>query len=165
EVGPGALTSIGQAMEQARAGDTVRVAPGDYAEQIRLKTGVTVVGDQAVLTAAPGAPEPVVTAENIQAARVEGLQIRSEGTYAVGIRVHDSDVDLARMRVSHADRGVVFSGQSKGRLYASAFTANAIPVSVTDSACPQIEHIALDFNKTGIEWRSSKPQPQPEAPK
>ncbi|MBL8218265.1 MAG: hypothetical protein JNL62_03510, partial [Bryobacterales bacterium] len=86
-----------------------------------------------------------------------------DGTYAVGIRVHDSEIDLARLRISHADKGVVFSGKAKGRLYASAFTANAIPVSVVDSASPTIEYLALDFNKAGIQWLSSKPQPQPEA--
>ncbi|MBS1826604.1 MAG: protein phosphatase 2C domain-containing protein [Acidobacteria bacterium] len=165
EVGPGGIASIAQALDKAHSGDTVHVAPGDYAEKIELKSGVTLVGEQAVLVAAPGAAEPVIVADGVSQARVEGLQIRSDGTYAVGIRVHDSSVDLARLRISHADKGVVFSGKSKGRLYASAFTANDIPVSVVDAASPVIEYLALDFNKAGIQWLSSKPQPQPEGAK
>lgn len=165
EVGPGAVVSIARAMDEARAGDTVHVAPGDYAEQVALKDGVTLKGEHAVLVAAPGAAEPVIVADGVRAARVEGFEIRSDGTYAVGIRVHDSEVELARLRISHADKGVVFSGKSKGRLYASAFTANDIPVSVTDAAYPLIEYLALEFNKAGVQWSSSKPQPQPEATK
>jgi len=165
EVGPGGVASIARAMDQARAGDTVHVAPGDYAERVELKDGVALIGEQAVLVASPGAAEPVIVADGVQAARVEGLQIRSDGTYAVGIRVHDAEVDLARLRISHADKGVVFSGTAKGRLYASAFTANDIPVSVVDAASPTIEYLTLDFNKAGIQWLSSKPQPQPEGTK
>lgn len=164
-VGPGGVASISQALDQAKAGDTVHVGPGDYSERVELKDGVTLIGEQATLVGAPGATEPVITADGLSAARVEGLQIRSEGTYAVGIRVHDSNVELSRLRISHADKGVVFSGKSKGRLYAATFTANAVPVSVIDAACPLIDYLKLEFNQAGIEWLSATPQPQPEATK
>ena len=41
-VGTGGFPSIHEALEKARAGDTVEVSSGEYAEQVRLKSGVTV---------------------------------------------------------------------------------------------------------------------------
>ncbi|MGO9258775.1 MAG: protein phosphatase 2C domain-containing protein [Bryobacteraceae bacterium] len=64
-VGQGAAYStIAAAMAEARDGDTVDVMVGDYPEQVRLKSGVTVrshVPREAVLRAAPaaGGPAPV----------------------------------------------------------------------------------------------------------
>src|SRR5262245_34342158 len=45
-VGPGTqfdFNSIGQALEQAQAGDTIEVSPGEYAESVVLKEGVSLV--------------------------------------------------------------------------------------------------------------------------
>src|SRR5437763_11031938 len=67
--------TIAAAMEEARAGDTVEVAVGDYREQVRLKNGVTLrslVPLEATLRAAALSGGPAVVAKDVKRARFSG---------------------------------------------------------------------------------------------
>ena len=159
QVAPGEIPSIAQALEQATAGDTIQVAPGDYREQLHLKEGVRIIGNQAALLAPLASTTPVVDAEGLAYAKLEGFSIPSEGPYDTAVRIHDSNVELERLHVSGARKAAVtFSGNSKGRVYASRFQGNAIAIAVTDEAAPHIDHNVFHANKTAIEWRSSAPR-------
>lgn len=160
QVAPSEIASIAQAVEQARAGDTVSVAPGDYREQIRMKEGVRIAGNQAVLIAGAGSPEAVVVAEGINNGSLSGFTIRSEGPYDRAIRVTNSDVLLERLHISGAQQAAIsIGGKSGGRIYASTLQTNAAGVEVLDEAAPVVEHNVFLGNKAAIVWRSSAVQP------
>jgi serine/threonine protein phosphatase PrpC len=83
KVGAGGFASIGEALAKARPGDTVEVSSGEYAEQIRLKSGVTVRGrlpDVPILRAAPlqNGPAVAIVAEGVQGAHVSRFSIRAD---------------------------------------------------------------------------------------
>jgi hypothetical protein len=119
DVGPRArFRSIGDGLAAARAGDTVRVAPGRYAERVRLKDGVhlaSAVPHQAVL--APG-PEGsgilvAVVAESLGSGGLRGFAILggAGGAIDVGIRAHASRMSIENVVVSGARvAGVTIDG-------------------------------------------------------
>jgi len=159
QVAPSEIVSIAQALEQARAGDTVNVAPGDYREQIRMKEGVRISGHQAVLIAGTGTGEPAVVADGIREGALDGFTIRAEGPYERAIRVRDSTVILERLHISGAQQAAItISGKSSGRIFASTLQANAVGVEVLDESSPVIEHNVFHGNKSAVAWRSSAPQ-------
>src|SRR5579862_2572796 len=91
-VGAGGLAHIGEALAKARPGDTVEVASGEYPEQLRLKSGVTVKGrlpDVPILRAAgmESGPAVAILAEGVAGARLLGFRIRADenAPLAVGL--------------------------------------------------------------------------------
>ena len=68
-------------MAEARPGDTVEVLGGEYREQVRLKSGVTLrsrVPRLAILRAAPLSNGPAVVAEGVSDARINGFLILAD---------------------------------------------------------------------------------------
>jgi len=93
--------SIAAALEKAHAGDTVYVGAGTYAGPVHLKNGVDLLARPEHEAVIDGA----VTADNVRHVRFEGFHVRGPG----GIRIHDSDVALARDEISGAhEAGVIF---------------------------------------------------------
>lgn len=90
--------AIQPALDAAGPGDTVRVAPGAYAGQLALRSGVTLEStggpDGTAITAAQG---PVVAANGVTAAVLRGLTISGENLAAqpVGLDLLDSEVSLS----------------------------------------------------------------------
>ena len=74
---PADQPTIAAAIEAARAGDIVRVAPGVYRETIVMKDGVSIVGAGSDKTTINGSGRgPVVIAENVgPSGRLEGFTI------------------------------------------------------------------------------------------
>ncbi len=117
-VGSGqSFARIGDAVAQARAGDTVEVLAGDYHEQVRLKEGVTVrsrVPREAVLLPVPLSDAPLVVAESVKNGRIAGFLIRADqqAPLSAGIVLTDSDVVVEDMEVTGAGKGIAIHGGS-----------------------------------------------------
>lgn len=139
----GAGVSIAAALERARAGDTVEVLPGEYAERVRLKEGVALVAQrprEAVLRP-PAGGEAAITAARIQGARVWGLKIDGGGALATGIAVENSNIEIQHCEITGARlAGVEYTGVSGGALEGTTIHRNAgAGVIVREPAAPAIE--------------------------
>jgi parallel beta-helix repeat protein len=127
-VGPGGFTSIHEALEKARPGDTVEVSSGEYAEQVRLKSGVTVKSRgpyvAAILRAAPdeGGPGIAMVAEGVKGAHVSGFRILADekAPLAAGLSIADSDLELQDTEIVGANTGIEIRGSSNPVLRANS---------------------------------------------
>jgi PPM family protein phosphatase len=134
---------ISAALDKARSGDTIYVSAGTYVGPVHLKNGVNLVARPAHEAVIDGE----VVAEGVRHVRFEGFQVRGPG----GIRIHDSDVTLARDEVSGANEaGVIFSGTSTGSISACSIHNNAgAGIAVKDSSAPSIENNLVISNGVG----------------
>jgi serine/threonine protein phosphatase PrpC len=170
QVGVEKFATIGAALAEARSGDTVQAAPGQYHECIQMKAGVTVVGDpgKVALLPPPNCGTAAVTAENIQSGRLSGFTIKPDGAYApeIGVLVRDSAIELQFLEITGMRSAAVdFKGSSSGELTGSVLEANpGAGVVVEDAAAPRIERNFIVRNGVrkpdplpGIWYRSSSP--------
>ena len=136
--------TIDGAIEKARPGDTVYVAPGTYTEAIHLKNGVDVVAQHSREAVIEGS----VTADGLQRGRFEGFQVHAAGD--IGIRIHDSDIEIVRNEITSARvAGVEFDGTSRGAIIASWIHDNdGAGIVITDSAAPAVENNLIISNGT-----------------
>lgn len=136
--------TIGGTLAKAHVGDTVYVTPGTYTEAIHLKNGVDLVAQRAHDAIIEG----IVTADSVTRSRFAGFQVRATGDF--GIRIRDSDVDLARNEISRARiAGVEFSGTSRGAIVACWVHDNeGVGIAITDSAAPAVESNLIISNGT-----------------
>lgn len=157
-------SGIAAALAGARAGDTVEVPPGEYAERVHLKEGVALVARQpgAAVIRPPAGSEAgaaAITAANIQNASVWGFKIDGSGdaALATGIAVNNSNVDIHHCEITGARlAGVEYTGVSGGTLEGSRIHHNAgAGVIVRDPAAPSIE------GNTIIENGKAPKRPQP----
>jgi serine/threonine protein phosphatase PrpC len=155
-----AFATIGDAMASALPGDTVLVGPGEYREQLTMKTGVTVrseVRHRAVLRLDDAAPTgPAVTAAGARNARLEGFQIVGDGKLSVGVLVRSGELELEDTRISGAtEAGVDVWGGTTVTLRANEIIDNLGPgVRVRTDARPEILH-----NRIARNGRSPRPAP------
>ncbi len=126
-----AYPSIGEALAQARPGDTVEVARGDYREQISLREGVSLVSaePQGAVIFAPegGGYRAAVVASGITGARLAGFKITGDDARPldVGVRVEDAEVEIERTEVTGAaSAGVEVYGRRSPTLSANWIHAN-----------------------------------------
>jgi serine/threonine protein phosphatase PrpC len=95
---PGAYLTFGAAHTDARAGDTIRVQPGRYAEQLELRRGVTIVSDlphAAVLVAPDGAGAWASVTVWSQGNTLRGFRVSNgAGAGRVGVRVHTGAIEI-----------------------------------------------------------------------
>lgn len=133
--------SIAAALEKARPGDTVAVAPGIYSEAVQLKEGVTLSAQRTHEAVIKGP----VSADGIQHGRLEGFEIRGDD---IGIRIDNSDVVLSRNDVGDGRGvGVEFSGNSRGAIFACVIHNNAGGgVVIGDAAAPAVENNIIEEN-------------------
>jgi len=147
-VGPDAITTIGAALDRARPGDTVEVSPGEYHEDLHLRSGISVVS-----TALHGArilsPNVAVLAEDIHNARFAGFDIAGPGS--VGIRIANSDLRVTDVRVSGMQNaGIEITGTGEPVIQASEIADNpGTGVSVRENARPRLEHNLIRHNGHG----------------
>jgi PPM family protein phosphatase len=143
--------SIARALESARPGDSIRVAPGTYSEAVQLKAGVTLWSELPHKAVIKGP----VSAEGIQQARLEGFEIRGGD---IGIHIKDSDVALSRDDIGNGTGvGVEFSGNSRGAIFACVIHDNAGGgILVDEAAAPAIENNVIENN--GAQHGSSRPE-------
>ena len=152
--GPGAaFSSISDALAQARPGDTVEALTGEYSEQVRLKSGVSLRTRDAILRAAPMGNGPAVIAENVRSARVTGLRIEAGGQapLSAGIVLADSDVELEDVDVAGAGVGIEIRGAASPVLRAnSVHDCSGAGILISGPSQPWISHNTLRGNKTGL---------------
>ncbi len=91
------FASITAALAESQPGDTVDVLPGEYSEQVVMKTGVTLRSRsprEAVLRAG-GSELPVVLADGVKNARLSGFKILpGASTLATGIVLNNAEVEI-----------------------------------------------------------------------
>jgi len=150
KVGPNGISSIGAALDRARDGDTIVVAPGEYHETVVLRSGISVVSTD-LHGAHIFAPDLAVSAEHIHNARFVGFEITGPGR--LGILVADSDVQITDVRVSGMqEAGIEVTGAGASIIQASEFTDNpGIGISVRGGARPRIDHNLIRHNGHGTE--------------
>jgi PPM family protein phosphatase len=143
--GSAGFVSIGEALKQANPGDTIVVAPGDYAEPIRLKEGVTLVSQvsrQAVLRLGADSTENVVAnADKINSGRLAGFRIEgASGPYGIGLQIRDSHLEVDDLEISDAGfAGISISGASTATLRTSHVHDNdGSGIVISDRATPRI---------------------------
>ncbi len=150
--GPGAgMTTIGEAMAQARAGDTVEVLTGEYAEPVRLKSGVTLrsrVPRDAILRAPPLANGPIVEADGVSNARISGFTIRGDDKEPIptAMLLNNSDIEVDDMEISGAGVGIEIRG-GRPSLLGNAIHDCAQGILITGAAAPWLSHNSLQRNK------------------
>jgi parallel beta-helix repeat protein len=153
-VGHGAAySSISEALAQARPGDMVDVLAGEYSEQVRLKSGVSLRTRDAILRAPPLGNGPAVIAENVRNARVTGLRIEAGGQapLSAGIVLADSDVQVEDVEVDGAGIGIEVRGAASPVLRAnSVHDSSGAGILITGPSAPWISHNTLRGNKTGL---------------
>ncbi len=150
------FATISDALASAQPGDTVVVGPGEYAEQIQLRSGVTVTSEmphRAVIRP-PGGGEsaPAVTADGVRGARLLGFQILGEqGRTPIGVMVRNGEVELQDTRISGAmEAGVDVWGGTVVTLRANDISDNpGVGVRVRSSAQPSLLHNAIVRNGRG----------------
>jgi PPM family protein phosphatase len=147
-VGPDAIATIGAALDRARAGDTIEVTPGEYHEDVHLRSGISVVS-----TALHGArilsSNVAVLAEDIHNARFAGFDIPGPGR--VGIRIANSDLGVTDVRVSEMQNaGIEITGTGESVIQASEIADNpGAGISIRGNARPRLEHNLIRHNGHG----------------
>lgn len=151
-VGPGQsfdFATIAQALAKAQPGDTVEVAPGQYAEQIQLRDGVTITSQKPRETLLrPVTAGLAVLATNLKAGRLIGFRIIG------GVRLVDADVEIADTDISGSrEPGIEIRGAARPVLRADFIHDNAGPgISIRDQAAPQIiNNILIRNGRQAIE--------------
>jgi serine/threonine protein phosphatase PrpC len=153
-VGPGqAFTEIGSAVTQAKPGDIVEVAAGEYREQVTLKNGVTLrsrVPLEAILRAAPLSTGPAVIANGVNGARLHGFRIQADAQSPISaaIVLRNSEVEVYDTEISGAGVGIELRGGGGVALVGNTIRECAAEgVLVSGSSTPWISHNALRRNK------------------
>jgi serine/threonine protein phosphatase PrpC len=118
------FSTITEAMDAAQPGDTVEVWPGDYFEQVRLKSGVKLSSwgpYDAELHAAPLSRGPAVIADKVQGARITGFRIVADAQkpLTAGILVGDADVEVSEVEIQGAGVGIEIRGSGNVTLVAN----------------------------------------------
>jgi hypothetical protein len=147
-VGSNAIPTIAAALNRARPGDTIEVTPGEYHEDVHLRSGISVVSTE-LHGARIFSPDVAVLAEDIHNARFAGFDIPGPGR--VGIRIADSDLRVTGVRVSGMQNaGIEITGGGESVLQASEIADNpGTGVSVSENARPRLEHNLIRHNGHG----------------
>jgi serine/threonine protein phosphatase PrpC len=113
--GKGGYRSISEALRHAQPNDTIRIDPGEYAEAIQLKDGVTLESrqlHQAVLRVE--GQESAIFADGVKGAKLLGLRVVSgaQTPLKYGVLVRNSEVDVTSLDISGtAEAGIFISGK------------------------------------------------------
>lgn len=150
------FATIAEALAEARPGQTIEVAPGEYREAVQLRDGVALVSATpggAVLRLPPGTPAetPVVLARGVRDARLFGFRIASDT--AAGLRLAGSAVDVERVEViGAASAGIEITGGDRSTVRFSHVHDNAgAGVVISGASAPRLQSnlIAGNGKKSG----------------
>lgn len=150
--GEGGLPTVAAAMDKATAGDTVLVSPGQYHEAVRLAEGVSLVSEkpqQAIFY--PVGPDPVIRADQVSHGRLEGVLLDdADHLLKTGILLHNADVEITDVEVTHAVNAIEITGNSKASVQACRLYANSgSGMIVRDTAEPRILNNVIARNGDG----------------
>jgi hypothetical protein len=152
-VGANGLRTISAALAQAQDRDTIYVGPGEYPEQLTLKSGVTLSARpprEATLRAAPLSTGPAVVADHVEFARISGFVIKADAQapLSAGIVLTDSSVEVDDTEVGGAEVGIVIRGGGRPILRANSIhDCTGAGVLISGPSTPWISHNALARNK------------------
>jgi len=141
--------SISEAIAAAPEGAEVLVEPGEYREQIRLKTGVRVISQvprSAGLRLPAGASETdaAVVAFEVTDASFSGFRIEGDAATPLGngITVRNSNVALTDVEISGARNAAIeYSGTADGSVVAADLHDNpGAAIVIRAGASPRIAH-------------------------
>jgi serine/threonine protein phosphatase PrpC len=138
--GSGQYTRISEAMSQARAGDTVRVEPGEYAEQVVVADGVDLVArvPGTVTISRPeglhsSVPSLVIRGGSVN--RVAGVQVTSAGVAdAAAISVSGAGVALDMIEIGQHRRAVELAPGSSVTMNGSRVGVGSSLLTVPDTS-------------------------------
>ena len=154
------FATIEAALAEARRGDTVEVLGGEYREQVRLKSGVTLrsrVPRETILRAVPVGSGPAVSAEDVTGARISGFRILADAQMplSAGIVLVNSQVEMDDMEVAGAAIGVEIRGAASPVLRANAIHDSAGEgILISGASTPWLSHNAIQRNgRAGIAAR------------
>ena len=156
--------SIAEALQTARAGTTIVVAPGEYREMLRLKSHVRVVSQErngAVLRLPGSAPETAaaIVASDVQEAAVEGFRVVGDAATPLGTAVTmiGSSVSLSQMTVTGARRAAIDVGPgSHATVTASDIQDNAgVALAIRRGGQATLSHNV--FTRNGAAAPASRP--------
>jgi len=149
--------SIGEAIAAATAGAEILVEPGEYREQLRLKTGVRVtsrVPRGATLRLPGGASETdaAVVAFEVSNAGFSGFRIQGDAAtpLGAGIIIRNSTVSLTDLDISGANTvGIEYVGSGGGSVVGVDLHDNpGAAIIVRAGASPRVAHNAFARNAT-----------------
>jgi len=158
-VGPGQqYPSITAALADARDGDRIVVAPGIYAENVSLKSGVALVSAKS-RQAEIQARGTALDAETITRARVSGFRIGpdSTNTLEIGLLARDAELEIDDSEISGAsDAGVVVQGNSTATISNNLIRGNKeAGVRVESSTAPDMQGNRICDNGRDIDPASA----------
>lgn len=146
-VGDGGFATIGEALQRARPGQRVEVAPGEYRETVQLAEGVSLVSRLprgAVILPPAGSGVPAVTAQGVGNARFEGFRILgdAQAPLQVGLRLADSAVEVEGVEIAGAAAaGIAISGEDRSTIrYSYLHDSPGGGVLVEAGAAPRLRH-------------------------
>jgi len=152
--------SIQDAINAAQPGDRVSVGPGEYAETIDLKNGVTILSnprrEAVIVDALPGPGAQGLSARSIQSGRVEGLQFvgTSEAPLTVGIAIENSrGIELVDLDITGTTTaGVDIRGASHALISGSVVHDNHhVGIIVHEPASVTLLHSVIAESRVGSE--------------
>jgi len=150
--------SIADAMQAARPGTTIVVAPGQYREMVILKSHVRLVSQVrhgAVLRLPGSAPEAAaaIVASDVQEAAVDGFRIVGDAATPLGTAVlmNGSSVSLSQLSITGATRAAIdVGGRSQVAVTASDIQENAgAAVTVRSGGEAVLSHNVFSRNGAG----------------
>jgi serine/threonine protein phosphatase PrpC len=156
-VGPGTqfdFSNISEALQQAQAGDTIEVSPGQYGESLILKEGVNLISQgyrEAVILSAGQASDAgvAVVAENLKSGRFAGFKIQGDGktALAIGLRLTGSSLEIEDLEISGTRVAAVEVKGSAATLRANYIHDNlGSAVLVSALATPHLAHNVIVNN-------------------
>jgi serine/threonine protein phosphatase PrpC len=162
-IGDGGFATIGEALAQARPGQTIEVAPGEYRERLVLRSGVGLVSrvPRAAVLLPPAGGGPgrtagtAVEARGIAGARFSGFRVAGEPpvSWSVGVRLDGSEVVLEEVEVSGAGgAGIEIAGADRSTVRTCFVHQNGgAGIAVGGEAAPRLlgNLIAFNGNRAG----------------
>jgi serine/threonine protein phosphatase PrpC len=150
--------SISAAIDRAATGTVIVVEPGEYREQLRLKSGVHVRsrvsrGASLRLPETAAEADAAVVASEVQEAEFRGFRIVGDAAtpLGTGVQVQQSDLVMIDLEIQGA-RGsaVIFGAGASGTLLASDLRDNpGIALDIRSGATPRILSNTFTRNATG----------------
>jgi hypothetical protein len=147
--------SIAAAIGRARPGTQVVVEPGEYHEQLRLRSGIRVVsrvprGATIRLPVSATEVDPAVVASGVVDAELSGFRIVGDAATPLGVGVFatDATVSIQDVEILGATRAAVdLSSGAKASLVGSEIHDNpGAGLSIRSGAAPRVAHSAFARN-------------------
>jgi serine/threonine protein phosphatase PrpC len=152
-IGDGGFATLSEALSQARPGQRIEVAPGEYRERIALREGVELVSrtprGAVLLPPKPGPADtpatraaPAVTASGVHGGRLSGFKVLGSpaAPWSVGVRLDGSEVELDGVEVTGTTgAGIEIRGADRSTLRYSYVHGNGGPgVVISGDAAPRL---------------------------